>query len=218
MRKDFITRVLWIVFLVLVPVKTIAAEIVIDDYKGGLSPGWKEKVFKERTRYEVIQEDKESFIKATSRASASALYYEINFDPRAHPILTWRWKVNRILTKGDALKKEGDDYAARVYVVFPSFLFWKTRAINYIWANKLPRGEIVPNAFTSNAMMIAVRSGSGEVGTWVEERRNIVEDYRRCFGQDPPEVGSIAIMTDTDNTGEEAVAWYGPIRVLPNGR
>ncbi|MBU2498118.1 MAG: DUF3047 domain-containing protein [Proteobacteria bacterium] len=216
MGKDFLTRVLWIVLLILVPAKTGAAEIVIDDYKGGLSPGWKEKVFKERTRYEVIQEENEWFIKATSRASASALYYEINFDPRDYPILTWRWKVNRVLTKGDASRKAGDDYAARVYVVFPSFLFWRTRAINYIWANKLPRGEIVPNAFTSNAMMIAVRSGSGEVGNWVGERRNIVEDYRRCFGQDPPSVGAVAVMTDTDNTGEEAMAWYGPIRVLPH--
>ena len=65
-------------------------------------------------------------------------------------------------------------------------------------------------------MMIAVRSGSGEVGNWVGERRNIVEDYRRCFGQDPPSVGAVAVMTDTDNTGEEAMAWYGPIRVLPH--
>ena len=164
----------------------------------------------------MIEEGNEWFVKATSRASASALYYEINFDPRDYPILTWRWKVDRVLTKGDALKKEGDDYAARVYVVFPSFLFWRTRAINYIWANKLPRGQIVPNAFTSNAMMIAVRGGSGEVGRWGEEKRNIVKDYQRCFGQDPPSVGAVAIMTDTDNTEEEAMGWYGPIRVFSN--
>lgn len=207
---------LGLLILIFLPLEIGAFGILINDYKNGLSPKWKEKIFKGSTYYEVIREENQWAIKATSHASASALYYETNYDPRDYPVLSWRWKVNRVLTKGDALKKEGDDYAARVYVVFPSLLFWKTRAINYIWANKLPSGEVVPNSYTSNAMMIAVQSGSKHVGEWNEERRNIFEDYRRSFGQDPPNVGAIAIMTDTDNTGEEAVAWYGPIRVLPD--
>ena len=64
-------------------------------------------------------------------------------------------------------------------------------------------------------MMIAVESGSAQTGRWVVEKRNVLEDYRRVFGTDPPKAGAIAIMTDTDNTGEEAVAYYGPIRILP---
>jgi len=121
--------------------------------------------------------------------------------------------VEHVLAKGDAMHKEGDDYAARVYVVFPSLLFWKTRALNYIWANRLPRGNVVPNAFTANAMMIAVRSGPGETGRWLTEQRNIYEDFKQAFGEEPPMVGAIAIMTDTDNTGETATALYGPIRI-----
>ena len=93
--------------------------------------------------------------------------------------------------------------------------FWKTRALNYIWANRLPRGEAVPNAYTSNACMIALESGNQKAGQWVEEERNIVEDFRRCFGEDPPEAGAVAIMTDTDDTGGEAEACYGIIRLLP---
>lgn len=62
--------------------------------------------------------------------------------------------------------------------------------------------------------MIAVQSGPTQVGQWLEERRNLIEDYRKCFGEDPGKAGAVAIMTDTDNTGEEAVAWYGPIRLL----
>lgn len=65
-------------------------------------------------------------------------------------------------------------------------------------------------------MMIAVKSGSVHVGQWVVERRDILKDYRRIFGQDPPKAGAIAIMTDTDNTGEKAVAYYGPMRILPD--
>lgn len=196
-----------------------AEEIVLDDYQKGLSPKWIEKSFKGKTHYQVAREDDQWCIKATSRSSASALYYKMKYDLKDYPVLQWRWKVDHVLAKGSALHKEGDDYAARVYVVFPSWLFWKTKALNYIWANKLPIGQAVPNPFAANAVMIAVQSGPGLTGKWVEETRNILEDYRRYFGTDPPNTGAIAIMTDTDNTGEEAVAWYGPIRILsaPDG-
>jgi len=199
---------------VLMAPPALASDILLDDYQQGISKNWKEKSFKGWTRYEVVQEDGERCIRATSDASASALYYEIDFDPREYPLLTWRWKVNNIVAKGDEIKKEGDDYAARVYVVFPSALFWRTKAINYIWANKLTAGQAVPNPFTSNACMIAVQSGPTLVGQWMEEKRNLLEDYHKCFGEDTPKAGAVAIMTDTDNTGEKAMAWYGPIRLL----
>jgi hypothetical protein len=119
-----------------------------------------------------------------------------------------------VLFKGNALRKDSDDYAARVYVVFPSLVLWKTKALTYIWANKLAPGTALHNPYTKNAIMIAVESGSARAGQWVEERRNVFEDYRRHFGEDPPKVGAIAIMIDSDNTGEKVVAWYGPIRIL----
>lgn len=62
--------------------------------------------------------------------------------------------------------------------------------------------------------MIAVQSGPTLVGQWMEEKRNLSEDYRKCFGEDTPKAGAVAIMTDTDNTGEQAIAWYGAIRFL----
>jgi hypothetical protein len=210
--------VLSLLLLHLITPSALASDILLDDYQQGISKNWKEKSFKGSTHYEVVQEDGQRCIRATSDASASALYYEIDFDPRDYPFLAWRWKVNNIVAKGDELKKEGDDYAARVYVVFPSALFWRTKAINYIWANKLAAGHAVPNPFTSNACMIAVQSGFTLVGQWLEERRNLIEDYRKCFGEDPPKAGAVAIMTDTDNTGEKAMAWYGPIRILATGR
>jgi len=195
-------------------VSLVASEILLDDYRRGLSPKWEEKSLKGKTLYQVVLEDNEYCIKATSHSSASALYYKIEYDTRAYPILQWRWKVRRVFSKGNALIKEGDDYAARVYAVFPSTFFWETKVLTYIWANKLPIGKAVPNSHNANFMLIAQRSGAADTGKWMAERRNILEDYRRYFGQDPPKVGAIAIMTDTDNTGEEAMAWYGPIRII----
>ena len=189
-------------------------EILLDDYQDGLSPKWEEKSFEGKTEYQVTLEDNQLCIRASSNASASGLYYKIDYDTKQYPLLMWSWKVDHIVSKGDARYKDGDDYAARVYVIFPSWAFWKTKALNYVWANKLPKGEAVPNPFTKNAITIAVESGPGRTGHWTEGKRNVFEDYRRYFGGEPPKVGAIAIMTDTDNTGEAATAWYGPITIL----
>ncbi len=186
-------------------------EQILDDYKNGLATEWETKSFAGQTHYTAEHDDKQFYIKATSTAAASGLFHKIDYDPKEQPILRWSWKIERTLAKGDEHTKAGDDYAARVYVVFPSLFFWNTKALNYIWANKLPKGEALPNAFTANAMMIAVESGNGRAGHWLNEERNIHADFLKYFKTEPPRVGAIAIMTDTDNTGESATAWYGPI-------
>lgn len=186
-------------------------EQILDDYKNGLATGWETKSFAGQTHYTAEHDDKQFYIKATSTAAASGLFHKIDYDPKEQPILRWSWKIERTLAKGDERTKAGDDYAARVYVVFPSLFFWNTKALNYIWANKLPKGEALPNAFTANTMMIAVESGNGHAGQWLNEERNIHADFKKYFKTEPPRIGAIAIMTDTDNTGESATAWYGPI-------
>jgi hypothetical protein len=85
--------------------------------------------------------------------------------------------------------------------------------VNCIWANKAPVGTIVANPFADQAKMIVIRSGNASAGRWVAEKRNLVRDYQASFGQNPPPVMGIAIMTDTDNTGESTTAWYGDIRL-----
>ena len=90
-------------------------------------------------------------------------------------------------------------------------MFWRTRAINYVWSNNQPVGSSWPNAFTSRAHMIAIASGAERVGQWVSERRDVRADYRRAFGEEPGPVDAVAIMTDTDNTGRTITAWYGDI-------
>ena len=173
--------------------------------------GWTTKSFKGETDYRIVEDDRQKVLQAKSQAAASGLVFETEYNPTEYPVLSWRWKIDHILSKGDSRTKSGDDYAARIYVIFPHWFFPKSKTLNYIWANRLPEGAIQPNAFTSNAMMIAVESGDEKAGQWISVQRNIVDDYRRAFGEEPPSVGAIAIMTDTDNTGESATAWYGDI-------
>lgn len=195
------------------PAPSLATPIIIDNFTGSPKSGWKAKEFNGKTTYKTVTEDGVSCLKAEAKGSASGLFYKIDYDPKEYPILFWKWKVDNIVEKGDARFKDNDDYAARIYVLFPSMFFWRTKVLNYIWANKLPAGEAITSSYTANNIMVAVDSGSGNTGKWLEYRRNIYEDYIRYFDSLPPMVGAIAIMTDTDNTGGEASACYGTISI-----
>lgn len=202
-------RLLMTFILICLPVMAhCGTPLLVDDFEKGLGSHWTVKSFKGETMYRVVDDNGNRVLQADSRGTASGLVRKIDLDPRETPILTWRWKVAGTIAQGDERTKAGDDYAARVYVIFPHWFFPKTRTLNYIWANRLPQGEFLPNAYTGNAMMVAVRSGSEQAGQWLSERRDIVADYRRAFGEEPPRIGAIAVMTDTDGTGSTAMAWY----------
>jgi len=126
-------------------------------------------------------------------------------------MLRWSWKVERSLAREDVTRKQGDDFAARVYVVFPRFFLWQTRAINYVWAAKMPKESIAPSPYTDHNQLLAVETGDDQAGQWKSETRNIYDDYLRIFHEEPPDVGAIAVMTDTDDTQDEVSAWYGDI-------
>jgi len=188
LRLAYKSAMIIVGFLCLVEVAR-AETIILDDFSSGLSPAWKEKSFVGNTAYSLTEEDNRKCIKAVSVASASGLFYEIHFDPQKYSVISWSWKIDNVLQSGDARTRAGDDYAARVYVVFPSVFFWKTRAINYVWANKLAKGEAITSSYTKNSIMIAVESGGQAIGHWLHEKRNIAEDYRLFFGSQPPQAG-----------------------------
>ena len=205
-----------------------------------LPDGWKPLTFKKierHTVYTVVKDGETTAIKAVSEASASGLTKEIKINLKEYPIVQWQWKVANILKKGDVTRKEGDDYPARIYITFEydsskvgffdkakyeliKLLYGRyppLAAINYIWESKAPKGTVVPNPYTERVKMIVVESGVERVNQWVSEERNVYEDYKKAFGDEPPLISGVAIMTDTDNTGESATAYYGDI-IFKNDR
>lgn len=176
----------------------------------GLS-GWEAKRFKGTTKYRLVTEDGKTVVKATSHDSASGMIRKIRFQPSKYRYLRWSWKITDTIKGGSEKVKSGDDYAARVYVVFKGRYVWQMKAINYIWANKLAKGNFVSSVYAADSKMVAVESGSGKAGQWLTEERDLLADYRTLFGTDPPEAEAIAVMTDTDNTGGAAETWYGDI-------
>jgi hypothetical protein len=209
------TAFLVLTLLFAAPGPEASAEIVVGNFSAGELSGWRSRAFRGETSYRLVEDAGRTVLAARSLAAASGLIKEVRIDPRDCPILRWSWKIDHTLRKGDGRTRAGDDYAARIYVVFPRGLFFRTRAINYIWANKLPKGAILPNAYSSSAVMVAVESGNDKSGTWVREERNVYEDYKAIFGEEPPAIGAVALMTDTDDTGEETQAWYGDIAFGP---
>ncbi len=197
--------------LMLFAAAALADEVAVGRFSTEGLTGWEEKRFKGETGYRLVEEDGRMVVEATSRGGASGLFKELDFDPEKYRYLRWSWKIEQTIAEGDETTKAGDDYAARVYVVFPGRFFWQTKAINYIWANKLEQGESIANAYTSSAMMVAVQSGNSNSGRWQFEQRDIYHDYEKLFGSPPGEAGAVAFMTDTDDTGGSAIAWYGDI-------
>ena len=175
---------------------------------------WKPLTFpkiKRHSIYSIEQNEKGSVLKAESDASASGLIYRETFPIYDYPRIRWRWKAERVYAKGDARTKSGDDYPIRLYIIFPydpgragfgeKIKYQAARilygedppdsALNYIWANGKHKERIIPNSYTSKALMIVTR-GPDDVGSWQIEETDILQDYREAFGKDPPSEGRIA--------------------------
>lgn len=202
--------------------------------EGAGSPaGWKPLTFRNierHTRYSLVRDGGTTVLRADAEASASGLVREQTIDLKAFPIIEWRWRAGNVLSKADVKTRTGDDYPVRLYITFAhdansiSIADRAARAIygqlppraaiNYIWDTRSPVGTTVPNAYTDRVRMIVVESGNARVGEWITYRRDLAEDFRKAFGYDAPPVSGIAVMTDTDNTGEKATAWFGDIRFV----
>ena len=183
------------------------------------------------TRYRMVREADADVLQAESRGSASSLYRPLEVNPAVYRVVTWRWKIQKVLAKADAPGKIGSDHPAQVFVKFrydrtkaslwERTTYWAYRTwygeyphagvLHYVWDRRLPRGTAhdVPDA--RKERVIVVRSGPEDTGRWVKEERNLYEDYRQAFGREPFPIAGVGVMTDTDEAGETAVAWYGQI-------
>lgn len=191
---------------------TLAGSAVVRFVPGELN-GWQVKSFQGETTYTPGRIDGRSGLHAEAKGTASGLFREQRIDLTQTPVIAWDWRVDALPQNGpDERGKAGDDFAARVYVVISGGVaFWKTRTLVYVWAAREPAGAHWDNPFTGNAKMLVLRSGPKDLHHWQHETRNLAADLRTAFGEDIPAVDAVAIMTDMDNSGRAAEAWYGDI-------
>lgn len=203
---------------------------------GGPLPGgwqtWTLAKFKKPTQYDLVAKDGATVVMARADGSASALLHPLDrLDPRQHSELRWRWKTEALIRDQDNTKSAFEDAPLRLVVRFDgdrSRLDFSERLFSaqvkavtgqelpyatlmYIWARQAPRETVIVSRFTERIRMIVAESGPDRLGDWQQVRRNLLDDYRRAFGEEPGPITAIGIMTDTDNTGAKASAWYGDI-------
>ena len=196
-----------------------------------LPPPWRIATLSHRAAADVrlVDDEGRTVLRVHSdRAFGTAA---ITFDLDA-PIISWRWKVDRVLERAELGSKEGDDFAARVYVSFeipPEELSFAERArlrlvrllygevpsaaICYVWDNRQPKGRSIWSPYAERVRLVVLESGASSAGKWVEERRDVAADFRAAFGRPAPRVTGIAAGNDTDQTGESVTAWFGDFRV-----
>ena len=154
-------------------------------------------------------------LRAQSESSASAFLHRLDLEPRDGTRISWRWKTEAALESGrDERKKSGDDYVARLFVIFDAEPFdRKSRAVCYVWSKGEAVGSTYKSPYHSQVMTIVVDSGEAGVGEWVTRERDFIQDYRSAFGRDPEYVSGVAVMVDTDNPETSAVSWFGDVEV-----
>lgn len=187
------------------------------------------------TTYEIVQNSSESVLHAIADSSASALGVPVSFDVKAAPVLVWRWRVAALIDEADNTVAAKEDSPARIVLEFDgdkSKLSFSDRAASgfakqlggrdlpyatlmYIWSNTAPVGTVIPNPHAKRIQMVVASSGPAGVGKWQSLRRNVYDDYKRVFNEEPGLLKSVGVMTDTDNTGTKAEAWYGDLRFSP---
>jgi hypothetical protein len=190
------------------------------------------------TRYRIESLDGERVLRVETDGSYANLLHPLAADVRATPALRWRWRVARLPEGTDLRRKETDDVAARLCVLFDLPLErlsagerLKVRlgrtlfdpalpaaSICYVWDRDLPAGTWLASAYTGRVQMLVLRSAASghRLDAWHEETRDLSADFARAFPQEAangplPPVLAIGVSGDGDNTGSRALAFFGDL-------
>lgn len=199
-------------------------------------PGWRHQSLPKVPRgnqFDIVDDDGVSVLHVSSQASASSWVCAMDHAVAERPWLQWRWKVSQALAGSDLRSKAGDDYAARLYVLFalpPERLSLADRlrlqaarllsgaevpaaALCYVWGRAQPAGSSGWNPYTDRVRMLVLDSGDAQRQQWRSHSRDLARDWAEAFGGEVPRVSGLAVSADTDNTGEQVEAWFGDLRL-----
>jgi hypothetical protein len=189
--------------------------VVVDDFSKAavreFPDGWKVRKDDGKNIYKVAQENGQKFLRADARDAGIQAGKPFAWNLSEYPVLTWAWRPQEF-PKGADEKGGKNDSALAVYAVFPHTPV-SVKSVKYVWSEKVPKGTHVPQS-KGNTQGIVLRTGGDVGGPWVEERVNVLEDYKRYFKSDEPaKPEGIAVLTDSDDTDSRARGDYARFRV-----
>ena len=183
-----------------------------EDFEHGVPQSWTTEGLGPQPDKGRVEDDQEKggnhFLRISTDGSFYSFGIDTPFNPAQYPILTWRWRVERLPEKADISTREGDDAAARLFVVFrdPANPTIK-RKLEYVWDTAHPAGAIIPDPYAPDTeKAIVLESGSAKVGQWVHEEVNLVRDYERAFGGKPGQVKTVAFASNSEETHSATMA------------
>ena len=180
-------------------------------FKAGAFPeGWKDRGGDGAQVYRV-KADEENYLEAKAINSAVTIAKEFEYDLKEYPFLSWQWRALELPRGGDERYKKTGDSAAGVYVIFPGL--FRPDNLKYVWSASLPIGTTTESPYNSKTKIVVLRNQSSVLGSWISEKVNVYEDYKRLFGQEPGHVQAIGLMSDSDNTKSTAIAHYRRISI-----
>jgi hypothetical protein len=182
------------------------------------------------TDYRAAEADGMVAVEADAREGGSGLSRTIRIDPRRHPLLEWRWRVpadslERLQAAsgttplvrlslgfhGDVEKLDFDERAKLRIAMLLTANGLPYASLLYVWMLDVPVGTVLHSPYTDRVRMVVVESGTQRLGEWVSVRRNVLEDYRRAFGEEAGDIVAVGLMTDPGDDGSRRRAFYGDI-------
>ncbi len=199
----------------------------------GSPKGWKTVTYfnTSPTSYQVVKYRGGYVLKAEGIGTSSSLFKEAKAELKNYPIISWRWKISNVIRQAIETREDRNDSAARVIVVFRSEpeetpLWYGLEdlvkkimrrnepfgpRIEYIWGNRIEKGQIIDNPSVKHSKVIVLESGEKKANLWIREKRNLLDDYRAAFGTNPEGILALGIQTDTDQSNEGVTAYYGDV-------
>lgn len=172
-------------------------------------------------------------VRLHSRGALTFLEKRVDIDLREFPVVSWRWKVENILEGVDERDPAGDDHPIRIFFVFAPdttqqslwfrlmrFLYLDRfhghpmggRFTEYLWSSHLQAGEILPDPGKPWQKLMVIEGGREQLGRWLSYRRNLYENFKQVYGEEPRRLVFIGIINDTDASGLEAVSYIADLR------
>ena len=188
--------------------------IILDKHKTQALAEWNKPVLFGTGNWKVVDESGEQVIKLRTESSSFALEKRITVDLKRTPYLEWEWKVTVLPTGGNFASPEADDQAAQLLVVFHKPFLERRKVLTYIWDPTAPKGTIASAAgpIYLNVKAIVVESGSSQIGKWLREKRNVVEDFRAAFGVTPDRAVAMRLQINSQHTKSDAEVFWKTIR------
>jgi hypothetical protein len=157
-----------------------------------------------------VKSEGETYLEARAEDTAVTIAKRFVYDLKEYPFLSWQWRADVLPRGGDERYKKSGDSGAGIYVIFSGLL---PKNIKYVWSASLPMGTNTKSPYNSKTRIVVLRNQSSPLQTWISEKVNVYEDYKRLFGEEPEQVQAIGIMTDSDNTHTVSLAQYKRIAV-----